>query len=130
MEEGCEVWGMSKRLSEQKRESILQKLEDSELTAAEFCRRRGLCYGTVMGWRRRAKRMGIRSSERMPFVEVDLVEGNSPQVVSMERGESGVPSLASSSSAMASRLCAELSLPGGAVLRVYGIEKKNGTTEV
>lgn len=119
---------MSKRLSEQKRESILQKMEDSELTAAEFCRRRGLCYGTVMGWRRRAKRMGILGSERMSFVEVDLVGGNSPQEVSMERGESGAPFRESSS--MASKLCAELSLPGGAVLRVYEIEKKNGTTEV
>lgn len=120
----CEVCGMSKRLSEQKRESILQKMEDSELTAAEFCRRRGLCYGTVMGWRRRAKMEGIGVSERMPFVEVDLVDGDSSQVMG---SESGAPSQEPSS--MASKLCAELSLPGGAVLRVYGIEKKNGTTE-
>ena len=45
---------MSKRSSEQRRMSVLRKLEGSGLSAAEFCRRRGLCYGTVMGWRRRA----------------------------------------------------------------------------
>lgn len=126
---------MSKKFSEQKRASILRKLQDSELSAAEFCRRQGLCYGTVMGWRRREGGVSIPAPKApecpasITFVEVDLVDGNRPQVAN---GESGMASRGSSSMAMPSKLCAELALPGGAVLRVYEAENvgmKNAATK-
>jgi hypothetical protein len=62
---------------------------------AEFCRRRGLAYGTVALWRSQARRSAGR------FVEVETASGAAP---------------AREFNAM---LCAELALPGGAVLRVY-----------
>ena len=109
---------MSKRFGEQKRKLILQKLEDSDLTAAEFCRRRGLCYGTVMGWRRKLQTSGEHGTHGKPFVEIEVV------------GETGVDRSEPLPSplARASRMCAELSLPGGVVLR--DDENKGSEAEV
>ena len=101
---------MGKRFSEQKRALVLRKLEDSELTGAEFCRRRGLCYATVMRWRREAQ-MNAPDSNRLPFVEVELTgDGRNLRGGKLPLEEKSV-------------LCAELSLPGGAVLRLYGSEQ-------
>jgi len=77
------------------RAAVLRALEQSGLTMAEFCRQRGLCYGTVALWRSQA-----RKAERR-FVEVETPKADGP-------GRE-VPAM----------LCAELALPGGAVLRVY-----------
>lgn len=80
------------------RAAVLRALEQSGLSMAEFCRRRGLAYATVASWRSAARRAAA------PFVEVET-EGT---VASVSDG------------AMAGgALCAELLLPGGAVLRVY-----------
>ena len=47
------------------RAAVLRAMEQSGLTMAEFCRRRGLAYGTVALWRSQARRSGGR------FVEVE-----------------------------------------------------------
>jgi transposase-like protein len=75
------------------RAAVLRALEQSGLSMAEFCRRRGLAYGTVALWRSQARRSEGR------FVEVETAAAESREVRSV--------------------LCAELALPGGAVLRVY-----------
>jgi transposase-like protein len=75
------------------RAAVLRALEQSGLSMAEFCRRRGLAYGTVALWRSQARRSAGR------FVEVETATAESREVRSV--------------------LCAELALPGGAVLRVY-----------
>lgn len=75
------------------RAAVLRALEQSGLSMAEFCRRRGLCYGTVALWRSLARKSAAR------FIEVETAAVESKEVRSV--------------------LCAELALPGGAVLRVY-----------
>ncbi len=75
------------------RAAVLRALESSGLSMAEFCRRRGLAYGTVALWRSQARRSAGR------FVEVETTAVESREARSV--------------------LCAELTLPGGAVLRVY-----------
>jgi transposase-like protein len=77
------------------RAAVLRALEHSGLSMAEFCRRRGLPYGTVAVWRSKARRAAGR------FIEVETPHAAGPQ---------------REAHAM---LCAELALPGGAVLRVY-----------
>jgi hypothetical protein len=74
------------------RAAVLRELEQSGLSMAEFCRRRDLPYATVAAWRSAARREPVR------FVEVEAAESRA--------GGTGA-------------LCAELLLPGGAVLRVY-----------
>jgi len=78
---------------------VLRELERSGLSMAEFCRRRELPYATVAAWRSSARREPVR------FVEVEAAERPGPvPVVQRHPG---------------SCLCAEVVLPGGAVLRVY-----------
>ena len=77
------------------RAAVLRALEQSGLTMAEFFRRRGLAYGTVALWRSQARRAAGR------FIEVEM-----PDAAGREREARTM-------------LCAELALPGGAVLRVY-----------
>ena len=95
---------MGKRISIEKRRQVLRKLEDSELSGAEFCRRQGLCYASVMRWRREAQHERSDSG-RIPFVELEVTDEIHP-------GQEND-----------SQLFAELSLPGGAVLRLYGTEQ-------
>lgn len=75
---------------------VLRELEQSGLSMAEFCRRRDLPYATVASWRSHARGEPVR------FVEVEASQG-----VSESRSHG------------AGVLCAEVLLPGGAVLRVY-----------
>jgi lambda repressor-like predicted transcriptional regulator len=77
-----------------RRAAVLRGLERSGLSMAEFCRREELPYSTVAAWRSAQRRQAGR------FIEVE---------------SSGVPAAA----ATAEVLCAELVLPGGAVLRVF-----------
>ena len=76
------------------RAAVLRALEQSGLSMAEFCRRRGLSYGTVAVWRSQARKGAGR------FIEVET-----PDAGPVREGRA--------------MLCAELALPGGAVLRVY-----------
>jgi hypothetical protein len=80
--------------------ALLREFERSGLTMAEFCRRR---ESTMAAWRRSGRR-GTPA-----FVEVDPLER-------------GAPPAARSTG----RLCAELMLPGGVVLRVYQINPTGG----
>lgn len=83
--------------------ALLREFERSGLSMAEFCRQREVGYSTMAAWRRSARRGGGA------FVEVEpLVSGALPA------GRSTGP------------LCAELMLPGGAVLRVYQINPTGG----
>lgn len=78
---------------------MLRELEQSELSMAEFCRQRGLVYGAVAAWRCAARR------NRSSFVEVEVDRTMAPAVNISTPGHSG--------------LCAEVLLPGGAILRVF-----------
>ena len=97
---------MGKRASEQKRRTVLQRLEESELNAAEFCRRQGLCYATVLRWRREAS----NGRRRPSFVEVEVADAEHTDDVAGEE-------------VVASALCAELTFPGGTMLRIYGTDQ-------
>jgi len=80
------------------RAGVLRALERSGLSMAEFCRRRGLAYATVASWRSMARRAAA------DFVEVET------ELAAPSESDAGVAG---------GGLCAELVLPGGAVLRVY-----------
>ena len=86
-----------------RREEVLRALECSGLSMAEFCRRRDLPYATVASWRSSARREPVR------FVEVEAAHGGTMDA-----------------RPAADSLCAELVLPGGAVLRVYQITGAGG----
>jgi len=80
------------------RAAVLRALEQSALSMAAFCRQRGLAYATVASWRSMARRAGAG------FVEVETDGPAAPAGGAAGGGD---------------MLCAELLLPGGAVLRVY-----------
>lgn len=80
------------------RAAVLRALEESGLSMAEFCRRRGLAYATVAAWR------SVERRRAGGFVEVEAQDS---------------AGALSERSPDAAALCVELSLPGGAVLRVY-----------
>lgn len=86
------------------RAAVLRALNQSGLSMAEFCRRRGLSYGTVATWRSMARRAAA-------FVEVETEVATAP---------------ASFGALVGGALCAELALPGGAVLRVYQVGGEGG----
>ena len=95
--------GMNMTKENDRRAAVLRELERSGLSMAEFCRRRDLCYGTVALWRAQARRAAGR------FVEVETSDAASGSA----REPGGV-------------LCAELVLPGGAMLRVYHSSAEGG----
>jgi len=86
-----------------RRAAVLRDLERSGLSMAEYCRQRGLAYSTVAAWRGARRRVAGR------FVEVEMDEAPT----AAPRG----PEL---------MLCAELTLPGGAMLRVFSHAGKGG----
>jgi transposase-like protein len=92
-----------------RRAAVLRDLERSGLSMAEFCRRHGLAYSTVAAWRGARRRVAGR------FVEVEMDE----------EPMSGAPGPQPDSQSM---LCAELTLPGGAVLRVFSRGGKGGAS--
>lgn len=93
---------MRKRRTLDRRAAVLRELDESGLSMAEFCRQRKLAYGTLAGWRRALRR------QRTSFVEVEIAEDKRSSPVS------------SGACLWDAGLCAELLLPGGAVLRVFG----------
>ncbi len=98
--------------AENRRVALVRELEGSGLSMAEFCRRRGLGYSTMVAWRR-----AWRSRPAAAFVEVEPLSagGGRDEVVGRAAHAPGTGSL-----------CAELLLPGGAVLRVYQIHPTGG----
>jgi hypothetical protein len=91
-----------KRRTLDRRAAVLRELDESGLSMAEFCRQRKLAYGTVAGWRKKLRR------QRTSFVEVEIANDN------------GSSPLSSAARPRDRALCAELFLPGGTVLRVFG----------
>jgi hypothetical protein len=82
-----------------RRAAVLRELDESGLSMAEFCRQRRLVYGTVAAWRSELRR------QRAGFVEVEIADSDGSSPVTNARHGT---------------LCAELLLPGGMVLRVFG----------
>ena len=78
--------------------ALLREFERSGLSMAEFCRRREVGYSNMTAWRRSCQERPVA------FAEVEPILSGEPT----ESGSAG-------------NLCAELVLPGGAVLRVYQI---------
>ena len=87
-----------------RRVALLREFEGSGLTLAEFCRRREVAYSTMMTWRRACRPGPPPELRRAAFVEVEAVGASPAEPVGDRSG---------------GNLCAELVLPGGAVLRVY-----------
>ena len=87
------------------RAALLRAFERSGLSMAEFCRRQNLPYSTLASWRSMARRAASR------FIEVETDE---PAVERSHRRPGG------------GDLCAELVLPGGAVLRIYRTTMEGG----
>ncbi len=61
-----------KRYSVAEREWILEELRASGLSLAAFCRREGLCYATVCGWRKRAQAGDSAAAGEGPITLVEL----------------------------------------------------------
>jgi transposase-like protein len=87
------------------RASVLRRLDASGQSMAEFCREHGLAYGTVATWRAAARRQPA-----VDWLEVETVKEEAPRMVRGTVVEVG-------------ELSAELSLPGGVVLRIYREER-------
>jgi transposase-like protein len=113
-------WGMAKFNTPEERAALIDECKASGLTIAEFCRRRGVGYSTMFKWMGGAGTAGrengshTAAAEPAPrFVEVEM-EGH-------ENGAEARPVARplKRQSRPAAALCAELLLPGGAVLRVY-----------
>jgi transposase-like protein len=109
---------MPKINTPEERAALLEQCRSSGLTVAEFCRRRGVGYSTMFKWMGDAgtadRENGSRAAaaEAPRFVEVEM-EGH-------ENGAArSVPRALKRPVRPAPALCAELILPGGAVLRVY-----------
>lgn len=85
-------------------DALLRELEESGLSMAEFCRRRGLVYSSVAAWRSAARRRA-KSRQFVELIPTDMA-----------------PSLRSATAvteAQPRRLAAEVMLPGGILLRIY-----------
>ena len=96
-------------LAQNRRAALLREFEGSGLSMAEFCRRRGVRYSTMAAWRRAVPRQPTTA-----FIEVEAIKGH------------GGGAEAEASSRSTGCLSAELSLPGGALLRVYQIPSTGG----
>ena len=99
--------------AENRRVALLREFDGSGLSMAEFCSRRGVGYSTMAAWLR-----AWRSRPTATFVEVEpLLAGH---------GEGGGSTAVPAHGRSTGSLCAELMLPGGAVLRVYQIHPTGG----
>ena len=109
------------------RETVLRELDRSGVSAAEFCRRRGLAYSTVMAWRRRR---AVRFVEILPEVA-----GEGGPVAAVAPGSDGRGNAGSSRDgsrdgsrevAAQAALRVEVCLPGGVILRVFAPQGTTG----
>ena len=101
------------------RERVLREFDRSGVSVAEFCRRRGLAYSTVMAWRRR-RRQAVRFVEIVPEVAREGVPVEAVAPVSDGRGSAVRPRDGSRAGSAQAALCVEVCLPGGVSLRVFG----------
>ena len=99
--------------AENRRVALLREFERSGLSMAEFCRRRGVGYSTMAAWLR-----AWRSRPTATFVEVEPLLA--------EHGEGGGSTAVPVHDRSTGSLCAELMLPGGALLRIYQIHQTGG----
>ncbi len=146
--------GMAKSSSQEQRAAWLRGFEESGLSLAEFCRREGLAYSTVLNWRRLAREAA--SAPVFPdFVVVEALppEPEPPAVPVMDErgeravaaegpvrsegfetegadGEAGVAARAAGNSGPPepAPLRVELLLPGGAVLRIFAGARDSGVS--
>jgi transposase-like protein len=95
---------MAKRFSEKQRAALLAGFERWEGSAAAFCRRHGVSYQSLRGWRRTSA-AGAAPVEAPRFLEVELRRG---PVTPVESPRAPV---------------AELELGLGVILRVYPIQE-------
>ncbi len=112
---GVTMLAMSHSTSRYRRAALLRDLERSGLSVAEFCRRKGIAYSTVAAWRAAERRLVAPR-----FVEIETVP---PAAAAAARPERHTPD-----QRHAAALCAELTLPGGAVLRVYASAGAGGAS--
>ena len=127
------------------RETVLRELDRSGVSVAEFCRRRGLAYSTVMAWRRLRRRAvrfveivpevagGVESVAVAPVPRGDgsgLGDGDGGLDVSRRQGggRNGGETAAAGGSGEGSALRVEVCLPGGVTLRVFAPHGPQGTT--
>ena len=110
---------MAKFNTPKERSALLEECKSSGLTIAEFCRRRGIGCSTMFKWMGDAGRRDRENGSHAAAAETPrFVE------VKMEGYENGaavrpVPRVPKRSGRPSDALCAELILPGGAVLRIY-----------
>src|SRR5688572_14454294 len=65
---------MTQSKARERRAALLREFEISGLSLAEFCRRAGLAYSTVLAWRRKAREEEAASSPASPgFVVVEAL---------------------------------------------------------
>jgi hypothetical protein len=108
----CQRVGMDNNASgKDRRVALLREFEGCGLSMAEFCRRREVAYSTMMAWRRAGRQGWPPQERRAAFVEVEAV------------GVSGVETVRDPGHGT---VCAELMLPGGAVLRIYQMASAGG----
>ena len=105
--------------AQNRRVALLREFEGGGLSMAEFCRRRGLGYSTMMAWRR-----AWRSRPAALFVEVET--GPAGGGGGGDEGGRTVGRAAQAQARSAASVCAELLLPGGAVLRIYQMVPTGG----
>ena len=107
--------------AQNRRVALLREFEGGGLSMAEFCRRRGLGYSTMMAWRR-----AWRSRPAALFVEVETGPAGGGGGGGGDEGGRTVGRAAQAQARSAASVCAELLLPGGAVLRVYQMVPTGG----
>lgn len=96
-----------------RRVALLREFEGCGLSLAEFCRQRKVAYSTMMAWRRAGRQGWPPEGQRAAFIEVEAVGGRGPEPVRDPGHGHGT-------------VCAELMLPGGAVLRIYQMGSTGG----
>lgn len=133
---------MAKSSAWEWRAALLREFEVSGLSLAEFCRRAGLAYSTMLAWRRKAREAAALSPP--VFVEVEALpsgpasepqDGRGTTVPDERRGSSRAqstgmerveemeqpPAIASSTSRREPLWEVELALPGGLTLRIHAL---------
>ena len=144
--------GMAKSSSQERRAAWLRGFEESGLSVAEFCRREGLAYSTVLNWRRLAREAACTPvSPAFVVVEALPPEPEPPAVSIMDEcgertvaaggparsegfetedadGETGAASRTTGDSGPPEPppLRVELLLPGGMVLRIFTGARDSG----
>ncbi len=150
--DGCVVArsGMAKSSTQERRAAWLREFEVSGLSLAEFCRREGLAYSTVLNWRRLAREAASASlspdfvvvealppePEPEPHVSPGMNEcgersapaGNPERCggYGMRDTDMGREAGAVFQTGAVPPLRVELLLPGGMMLRIFGVAQDRG----